>query len=187
MSLLFLSTHSIESGSHDEVLKRRAEIQIILKLVYIFNIMICLELNIYLQKLKPEWKIPSTIHLLAAKPSTHRKYNTNSAKFNAWAVWFKRLPVREDLSRGIGEELCLEAFGNLLWATLSYKVTQFFFLVFLGLHPWHMKIPRLAVKLELQLPAYTTATATPDPSRICDLHHSLQQCWILNPLSGARD
>ena len=26
-------------------------------------------------------------------------------------------------------------------------------------------------------------TAMPDPSRICDLHHSSQQCQILNPLS----
>ena len=34
------------------------------------------------------------------------------------------------------------------------------------------------VKLELQLPAYTTATATPDLSAICDLH------WIFNPLRG---
>ena len=34
---------------------------------------------------------------------------------------------------------------------------------------------------------HTTATAMPDPSRICDLHHSSQQCWILNPLSEARD
>ena len=29
--------------------------------------------------------------------------------------------------------------------------------------------------------------ATPDPRGICDLGHSLQQCWILNPLSKARD
>ena len=44
------------------------------------------------------------------------------------------------------------------------------------------------VELELQLlPAYATATATPDPSSICDLHHSLWQHWILNPLSEARD
>ena len=35
--------------------------------------------------------------------------------------------------------------------------------------------------------AYTTATATPDPRYICDLRYSLQQCWILNPLSEARD
>ena len=34
--------------------------------------------------------------------------------------------------------------------------------------------------------ACATATATPDPNRICDLHHSSQQCWILNPLSEAR-
>ena len=32
-----------------------------------------------------------------------------------------------------------------------------------------------------------TATATQDPSHICDLHHSAQQCQILNPLSKARD
>ena len=34
--------------------------------------------------------------------------------------------------------------------------------------------------------AYTTATAMPDPSRLCDLHHSSWQCWILDPLSKAR-
>jgi len=50
-----------------------------------------------------------------------------------------------------------------------------------------MEAPRIGVKLELRPPAYTTATATPDPNRICDLHHSSQQCWILNPLSKARD
>ena len=50
-----------------------------------------------------------------------------------------------------------------------------------------MKAPRLGVKLELQLPTYTTAIAMPDLSRVCDLHHSSQQCWILNPLSKARD
>ena len=32
----------------------------------------------------------------------------------------------------------------------------------------------------------TTATATPDPSRICELHHSSWQRWILNPTSKAR-
>ena len=35
--------------------------------------------------------------------------------------------------------------------------------------------------------AYTRATATPYPSHICNLHHSSWQCWILNPLSKARD
>ena len=50
-----------------------------------------------------------------------------------------------------------------------------------------MEIPRLGVESELHLPAYTTATATPDPHRVCDLHHSSQQDWILNPLSWAGD
>jgi len=52
---------------------------------------------------------------------------------------------------------------------------------------WHLEVPRLGVESELQLPAYTTATATPDLSHICELHHSSWQCWVLNPLSGARD
>ena len=35
--------------------------------------------------------------------------------------------------------------------------------------------------------AYTTATATQDPSCICDLNHTSWQRRILNPLSKARD
>ena len=35
--------------------------------------------------------------------------------------------------------------------------------------------------------SYATATATQDPSRVCDLHHSSQQHWILNPLIEARN
>ena len=50
-----------------------------------------------------------------------------------------------------------------------------------------MEVLRLGVELELQLQAYTTATATWDPSHVCDLHHSSRQHWILNPLSEARD
>ena len=50
-----------------------------------------------------------------------------------------------------------------------------------------MEVPRLGVKLELQHLAYTTATATPDPSYICNLYCSLRQHQILNPLIEARD
>ena len=50
-----------------------------------------------------------------------------------------------------------------------------------------MEVPRLWVEMELELPAYTTATAMADPSRVCDLHHSSQQHGILNPLSEVRD
>jgi len=62
----------------------------------------------------------------------------------------------------------------------------FFFLVSLGLHLHHMEVPRLGVESELQLPAYTTATAMPDTSQVCNLHHSSQQHWILNPVNEAR-
>ena len=40
---------------------------------------------------------------------------------------------------------------------------------------------------ELQLPAYATATATGDPSRICNPHHSSWHHQIPNPLSKSRD
>lgn len=50
-----------------------------------------------------------------------------------------------------------------------------------------MEVPRLGVTSELQLPVYTSATATWDPSRLCDLRHSSRQCWILNPRTQARD
>ena len=74
-----------------------------------------------------------------------------------------------------------------------FKITQllflflFFLFCFLGLYLQHMEVLRLGVESELQLPAYTTAIATWDPSHIQDLHHSSLQQWILNPLNEARD
>ena len=50
-----------------------------------------------------------------------------------------------------------------------------------------MEVSRLGVKSELQLPAYTRAIATQDPSHIRDLHPSSLQHWIFKPLSKARD
>ena len=45
----------------------------------------------------------------------------------------------------------------------------------------------LGVKLDLQLPAYATATTMPDLSYVCNLHHSLWQHQILNAMSEAGD
>ena len=52
---------------------------------------------------------------------------------------------------------------------------------FSQLHLQHMEVPRLGVKLDLQLPAYTTATATAtqDQSHIFNLHHSSCNTWYL--------
>ena len=67
-----------------------------------------------------------------------------------------------------------------------YLFAENFFLSFWP-HLWHMEVPEWGIKLELQLPAYTTATVTPDQSCICNLRYNSWQCQILNPLSEARD
>ena len=71
----------------------------------------------------------------------------------------------------------------LLSAMLSSSQIQttFSFFFFLGPHLRHMEVPRLGVKLELQLSAYTVAIATWDPSQ------GSWQHWILNLTSEARD
>ena len=63
----------------------------------------------------------------------------------------------------------------------------FFAFCFSGPHSRDVEVPRLEIQLELQLLAYTTATASWDLSRVCDLHHSSQQHRILTLLSKARD
>ena len=60
-------------------------------------------------------------------------------------------------------------------------------LFFLGPHLRHMEVPRLEVKSEMQLQAYSTATAMWNLSHVCKLHYNSQQHWILNPLSEATD
>ena len=61
-------------------------------------------------------------------------------------------------------------------ASIYLFIYLFLFFCFLGPHSWHMEVPRLGVESELQQPAYTTVTATPDLRHICDLQHSSQQC-----------
>ena len=78
-------------------------------------------------------------------------------------------------------------YSALIFASSRYLTVMFFACntyigFFLGPHLRHMEVPKLGVRLELQLPTYTTAEAMPDPSHICDLHHSPWQCRILNPL-----
>ena len=68
----------------------------------------------------------------------------------------------------------------------GWVIFLFFFVLFLGPHRWHMEVPRIGVVLELWLPAYSIATATQAPSRVCHLHHSSQQCQIFHPLSETR-
>ena len=70
---------------------------------------------------------------------------------------------------------------------LQKRIFLCHFILFLWPHLWHMEVPSLGIKLELQQQAYATVTAMLDLSHICDLHHSLWQQWILNPLSEVRN
>ena len=71
--------------------------------------------------------------------------------------------------------------------TLNLFFIFYYFFFFLGLHFWHMEVPRLGVQSELQLPATGIATAMQNLSRVCNLHHGSWQRLIFNPLSQARD
>ena len=53
------------------------------------------------------------------------------------------------------------------WTTLGVIPVSYLFIFFLEPHPRHMEAPRRGVEAELQLLAHSTATATPDPSRVC--------------------
>ena len=70
--------------------------------------------------------------------------------------------------------------GNWIDVDTSFCCCVLFFCLF-RLYLWHMEV-QLGVMSELWPPAYAIATATLDLSCICDQHHSLCQCHILNPL-----
>ena len=81
----------------------------------------------------------------------------------------------------------LEPGDVVLFFFFFFFFVWFVFVFCLVTHPQHMEVPRLGVESELQLLAHTTVTATADPSRVCDLHHSSWQFRILNLPSEARD
>ena len=61
-----------------------------------------------------------------------------------------------------------------------------FFLFFLFLFRAVPLSSQSRSRIAAAAPAYSTGTATPDLSCLCDLPHSLWQCQILNPLIEAR-
>ena len=84
-------------------------------------------------------------------------------------LWFFGKECRETKRRNINN--FLEAKGIFLfWRHLNVDALRicsflgfFCFCVFLELYLRHMEVPRVGVESKLQLPAYTTATATQDP------------------------
>ena len=67
-----------------------------------------------------------------------------------------------------------------------YFLLPFFFFLFRAAPPGYGSFQARG-QSELQLPAYTTATAIQDTSLIYDLHHSSRQHQIPDPQSEARD
>ena len=59
------------------------------------------------------------------------------------------------------DNLCLFRLSqNNVQAVETYTFFFFFAFCFLGPHQWHMEVPRIGVKSELQQLAYTTAIET---------------------------
>ena len=90
-------------------------------------------------------------------------------------------------SRQHNQEFLSHSFYLVAHTILQGICFVFFFFAFLGPYPQHMEVPSLGAESELQLLAYTIATAMPYLSHVCELHHSSWQCLILNPLSESWD
>ena len=76
---------------------------------------------------------------------------------------------------------------NSCWSSSTLLLNFNFFFSFLGPHLQLVEVPGPGVNSELQLLAYTTATATSDLSCVCDLLLSSWQRRILDPLIEVRD
>ena len=109
-----------------------------------------------------------------------------------WLSGFRNATIRPSPEKSLGSQDHLRSWAilkslEILEAECKQKIFPFIPFAFLGPHLCHMEVPGLGVEWELQLQAYTTVTAMWGPTRICNLYHSSWQCWILNPLSRARD
>ena len=99
-----------------------------------------------------------------------------------WAKGSCRQPVPLSLPKSGSQKVILisEFFPHL--SPLFFYFSSLFWAA-----PAAYEAPRPEVKLELQLLACATTTATPNPRHICTLQSSLWQCCILKSLSKVRD
>ena len=101
----------------------------------------------------------------------------NAGSLTCWAT-------RELLILEFGELWSLKK-GSLYWCS-TISITFIIIIIFsFRAAPTACRSCQIRVERELQLPAYSTATAKWDLSCICDLHHSSWQCWIPDPLREA--
>ena len=121
------------------------------------------------------WTLCQVLNLLS--------HNGNSEN---WLFILDKFPEFEIYSE---IKIIIPAFFRLVLAGIFSFIHFFLFFFnfcFLGPHLWHTEVPRLGVESQLQLLAYTTAIATPDPSLVFNLHQGSQQRQIPNPLRKAR-
>ena len=87
--------------------------------------------------------------------------------------------------------LCFPWTGSLKNYSLFTCYSQMILNIYIHIHNLRLHLGHWNVLDRGQIVAaaatYATAMATLDLSCICDLCHSLWQCWILKPLSEARD
>ena len=114
------------------------------------------------------------------------KVEAQSAWWQITCPWILIHLCTRILSRFCPLQKLSKLFNSLNLNSFIYNIYIYIFCLFRAAHAASGS-SRVGVGLELQLPAYATDTATQDPSYICDLHHTSQQCWIHNPLSKARD
>ena len=145
-----------------------------------------------------EWKLqPSANTTASAMPDLSSVCDLYHSLWQGW-ILNPLIRARDQTSWILVGFVSAEPQGELLFILTFYYFILFYFIlfyfilfyfilsfVFLGPYLQRMEVPRLGVESELHLPAYATAMATQDLSRVCDLHHSSRQCRIIK--SEARD
>ena len=126
--------------------------------------------------------------ILLATPEAHESSQDRDQKQIA-AVTHATVAAMPDpypTAPGLGSNPCChrDNTGSLTCVPQQELLNFFFFCFLLRAVPVAYETSQAR---ELQLPAYSTATATPDQSLICDLHCSSRQHLILNPLKEVRD
>ena len=76
--------------------------------------------------------------------------------------------IRDKSSQSSGKERGKEIITSTIYLFIS--TIYLFIYLFLGPHLRHIEVPGLGAESELDLLAYTTATAMWDPSRVCKLY-----------------
>ena len=105
----------------------------------------------------------------------------------AWEPPYAQGLALEKAKRHTHTKECSALISGVLFTIHNRRLQTKLFFCLLRATPVAFGSSQARVELELQLPAYTTATATQDMSHVCNRHHSSWQCQIFNPLSKTRD